>query len=127
MSRSIEVKHKRMTVKVYASQTSKNGNVYTMYQVADYSSADGRRRLWSLADESKARVKAQELAEGKATGNDETFVYAALKRPIQNAPEQARGTGMRIDDAVRLRQGAAHRDEIHSEADALCRCGCCRN
>jgi hypothetical protein len=100
MSQNIEVKHKGLSVKIYVSQTSKKGTAYTTYQVADYSS--GQRKFWSFSDEARARAKAEEIAEGKATGKDDVFVYAALKRPIQRALEEARGTGMRLDEAVGL-------------------------
>jgi len=58
-NKATTVKSKGLTAKIYIRHTTKNGKVYTNYQLADYSS--GQRKLRSFANESGARNKAINL------------------------------------------------------------------
>jgi nucleoside-triphosphatase THEP1 len=98
-SKSIEVKHRGLTLKIFVCKAVKNGRTYTSYQVADY--GDDRRKLHCYADGKRARAKAQEIAEGTTSGED-LINYAALKRPIQNAMEDAKVVGLRVDEVRRI-------------------------
>src|SRR5438874_1821826 len=97
---AITVKSKGLTAKIYIRHTTKNGKVYTNYQLADYSS--GQRKLRSFANESDARNKAIEICTAMATGDSDLISFSDIKRPIQNALDEAREAGIAIDEAVRL-------------------------
>jgi hypothetical protein len=99
-NKAISVKAKGLTIKMYVRRTTKNGKVYTNYQFADYSS--GKRKFRSFAEESEARDKALELCNAMAAGEGDLISFSDIKRPIQNALDEAKVAGLPIDEAVRL-------------------------
>src|SRR5712672_276149 len=83
--KAIVVKAKGLTVKIYVRRNTKNGKVYTNYQLADYST--GKRKLCSFSDESEARTKALEIAGCMASGETDLIPLTAIKREVQLAIE----------------------------------------
>lgn len=98
MKEKIEVQHKGVTIKITSSESVKNGVVYKSYQIADY--ITGKRKRWTFADADKAKKKAREIAEAKATGQSTLLTLAPLEQAIQAALEALTPTATRIDRAA---------------------------
>jgi integrase len=118
MNESIEVQHKGVTIKITSSESVKNGVVYKSYQIADY--ITGKRKRWSFADVDKAKKKAKEIAESKATGQNTLIALAPLEQAIQTALEALTPTATRIDRAAYIFADACRIVEP-SEIVAACR------
>ena len=54
MKKTIEIKHRGVSVKIFPTGTVKNGPAYRSFQVADYS--NGERKLWTFADLEHAQI-----------------------------------------------------------------------
>jgi len=115
-TKPIEVKAKGFVIKIFVTRCVKGDKVYTNYQVADYSS--GKRKLHGFADESDARAKALEIAGCTANGERDLISFSDIKRPIQNALDEARAAGLPLDDAVRLVRQAGEIIPIGQVLDA---------
>ena len=103
-TKHIEVrKGGNVRVKIYVTTTKKNDHTYTEYKVCDYITIPGKRKLWTFAEETDARQKANELAESIANGQEEPAPLTEYqKHELAEAVELLRPFEINLKMAVSL-------------------------